>query len=117
MTYNNNMRKAAILNGTHRFSLKIWQAGSLAWTLAVISTLLAILALGIAVYLAVASGNYRSILTHQTLTPFITAGFAFIGALVASRRPQNPIGWIFVAVGLLYALTALAAAMITYGSP
>lgn len=117
MTYNYNMRKAAILNGAHRFSLKMWQTGSLAWTLAVISILLAILALGLAAYGAVTSGNYSTILTHQTLTPFITAGFAFIGALVASRRPRNPTGWIFAAVGLLYALTSLTAAIVTHSSP
>ena len=117
MTYNSNMKRAAIVTGTHRFSLRTWQSGSLARTLAVISILLAILALGIAVFGAATSGNYRSILTHQTLTPFITAGFAIIGALVASRRPQNPIGWIFEAVGQLYALTSLAAAIVTHGSP
>ena len=61
-----------------------------------------------------ASGDYRSILSHQTLTPFLTTGFAVIGALVASRHPRNPIGWIFVAVGLLFALTAVSAAVFDF---
>lgn len=117
MTYNNNMRKAAIISGVHRVSLKMRQTRSPAWILAVISILLAILALGIAIYGAATSGNYRSILTHQTLTPFITTGFVIIGALVASRHPRNPTGWIFSAVGLLYALSALTAAIVTHNSP
>jgi hypothetical protein len=33
------------------------------------------------------------------LVPFLP--FPIVGALVASRRPTNPIGWISLAVGLL----------------
>jgi len=91
--------------------------GSLAWSLAVVSILIAIASLGIAVHQALISGDYSTILTHQTLTPFITIAFAVIGALVASRHPRNPIGWIFVAVSLLYALTAFSAALLINRSP
>jgi signal transduction histidine kinase len=87
-------------------------AGSPAWAFSVVSILVAIAALGIAVHRAVISGDYRTIVSHQILTPFITIGFAVVGALIASRHSRNPIGWIFVAVGLLYALTALAAALL-----
>jgi signal transduction histidine kinase len=111
------MRQATIASGERSFPLRKLKAGSLAWVFASVSILGAIVALGIAAHQALISGDYRTLITHQTLTPFITTGFAVIGALVASRRSRNPIGWIFVAVGLLYALTALAVALFTYGNP
>jgi hypothetical protein len=38
---------------------------------------------------------------------FLVSLFAFptVGAVVASRRPRNPIGWIFLAAGIPFALT------------
>jgi signal transduction histidine kinase len=35
-------------------------------------------------------------------------GFAVIGALLASRVPRNPIGWIFLGIGILSALPGIA---------
>jgi MFS family permease len=32
--------------------------------------------------------------------------FSFVGALIVSHRPENPIGWIFLAVGFFYGLLA-----------
>jgi len=103
MTYNSDMERASIGNESAKLSQMVLKSGNLAWASALISILICIFALGIAVFGAVTSGDFRSFLSHQTLTPFITAGFAIVGALVASRRPHNPIGWIFVGVGLLYA--------------
>ena len=37
------------------------------------------------------------------------SAIAVIGAMVAYRRPQNPIGWIFCAISLSFALTVLVA--------
>ena len=40
----------------------------------------------------------------------LLAGFvayATVGAIVVSRRPRNPVGWVFVAVGALAAVGAL----------
>jgi two-component system NarL family sensor kinase len=109
------MRQATITSGEQFFPLRKQKVGSLAWAITVVSIIIAIIALGIAVQRAVISGDYRTIVTHQTLTPFITIGFAVLGALVASRLPRNPIGWIFLTVGLFYAFTALAAAFLAYG--
>jgi signal transduction histidine kinase len=91
--------------------------GNLAWVLAWVVIAGAVAVLGIAVRQAVISGDYRLIVTHQTITHFVTIGFALVGALVASRRPRNPIGWIFVAVSVLYCLISLAAAAIMVSPP
>ena len=111
------MRQSTIASRDRSFPLRKQKTGSLAWVFAWLSILGAIVALGIAVQQSLVSGDYRMLITHQTIIPFITTGFAVIGALVASHRPRNPIGWIFVAVGILYALTALAAALFTYSHP
>jgi hypothetical protein len=44
--------------------------------------------------------------------------FALVGALVASRRPRNPLGWAFCGIGLFAAVNALVAAFGQWaGSP
>ncbi len=40
--------------------------------------------------------------------------FPTVGALVASRRPENPIGWIFCVVGLLFGVGAFADTYASY---
>jgi hypothetical protein len=42
----------------------------------------------------------EGIVTFATLT----VSFSVVGALVASHRPENPIGWIFLAAALFYGL-------------
>jgi signal transduction histidine kinase len=110
------MRQATIASGERSFHLRKQKAGSLARAIAVVSIIIALISVGLALRGALTSGDYRAIVSHQSLTPFITIGFAILGALVASRFPRNPIGWIFLTVGLLYALTAMTAAVFSYGS-
>jgi hypothetical protein len=47
----------------------------------------------------------RSIIDLLVSVPFLA--FPLVGALIASRRPHNPIGWICLAVGLLWMLLGL----------
>jgi hypothetical protein len=42
--------------------------------------------------------------------------FTAVGALIASRRPENAIGWMFCAVGTLQALNVFGTAYATYGA-
>jgi len=41
--------------------------------------------------------------------------YAMVGALVASRRPANPIGWLFLGQGVLFELTAFSLGYAKYG--
>jgi hypothetical protein len=66
--------------------------GRLAWGLAVAG--LVLLAAGIAL---------DPSLSQAWLLP-IAPSFALVGALIASRRPENPIGWLFLGFGVLAAV-------------
>jgi hypothetical protein len=48
-----------------------------------------------------------------SLLPFLA--FPVVGALVASRRPENPIGWICLAVGTFWMLSEVATVYGVYG--
>jgi hypothetical protein len=55
--------------------------------------------------------------TPPALTAFLrvlSLAFPTVGALVASRRPENPIGWIFCGTGLLYGVQAFASGYANY---
>jgi hypothetical protein len=47
--------------------------------------------------------------------PLVGVSGALVGGLVASRRPENPVGWFFLAGSLIGALQALTAAYAVYG--
>jgi hypothetical protein len=53
--------------------------------------------------------------------PFFMAtalGFPLVGALIASRRPENPIGWLLLAMALVFGVDLFAAAFVeTNGRP
>lgn len=84
--------------------------GWLAWSLALVAIIGVVGAIGMGIYYTSAGGDASSIVFHAGLMPFITAAYVIVGALVASRQPQNPIGWIFIAVGLFSSLNAFTVA-------
>lgn len=89
-------------------------ANRIAWSIAVFSVLLVIAGLVISVLALIASGQ-GVIFSHQFFTPLLTITYCVVGALVASRHPRNPIGWIFCTIGFLSALNMLSAGYALYG--
>jgi signal transduction histidine kinase len=69
-----------------------WLAGGL--------LLLTVAALAVSAWFGVASGD---LMNAFAFTPLLLA-FAVVGAIVASHRPANPIGWLFLAEGLGFAV-------------
>ena len=51
---------------------------------------------------------------YAILTGMLSLVYPTIGALIVTRLPQNPIGWIFCGVGLLYQLHHIALAYSNY---
>jgi signal transduction histidine kinase len=59
--------------------------------------------------------NYRLLYPiYAVLTGALSLVYPTIGALIVSRLPRNPIGWIFCGVGLLYQLHHFALAYSNY---
>lgn len=79
-----------------------WKAGYLAWSLAGLSIVIVLISFFAAIRYALLSENFQTFISHQALTPFLTIAFTLVGALIATRVPRNPIGWIFLVVGMLY---------------
>jgi hypothetical protein len=88
-----------------------WLAWS-AWGLTVLATVAAVV---------VASRNVDTLggpgraAMFAVLGTLWAVGYATVGAIVAWRRPSNPIGWIFCLNGLVIALTGLAEEYATRG--
>src|SRR5215212_7352906 len=61
------------------------------------------------------NSNYRLLYPiYAVLTGMLSLVYPTIGALIVSRLPRNPIGWIFCGVGLLYQLHHFALAYSNY---
>lgn len=88
-------------------------ARRLSWSIAVLSLLLVMTGLVISILALIVSGRGVTF-SHQFFTPLLTTTYCVVGALVASRHPRNPIGWIFCTIGFLSALNMLAAGYALY---
>ena len=87
----------------------------LAWLLAVAATSATFLSFAVGAYFVLTAGDDRMLILTNLPIPFITAVYAIVGALVASRHPRNPIGWIFLAVGWLNATGLVLGVYKAYG--
>jgi len=83
----------------------------LAWTLA--GACLG-LVLGSLVLLAGAHTDAGDVSQYYYEDAAVALAFALVGAVVAARRPANPIGWLFLAIGLSGALGVVSNEYATY---
>ncbi len=97
-----------------RPSLATWMA----WLLVGLALIMYVAS--IALYVLARSAQVPSSLNTEgtvgdllVFVPFLA--FPFVGALIASRRPRNPIGWICLADGLLWMLVDLIDRYGAYG--
>jgi hypothetical protein len=84
----------------------------LAWSLAALSVVMFLASVAFFVLTrAVQAEAHSSLLTRRSITDLLVSvpflAFPIVGALIASRRPHNLIGWICLAFGLLWMLLGL----------
>ncbi len=85
----------------------------LSWSIAVLAVLVVLSGLVISILALIVSGRGVTF-SHQFFTPLLSITYGVVGALVASRHPRNPIGWIFCAISFLSALNMLSAGYALY---
>jgi signal transduction histidine kinase len=72
-------------------------------------------ALGVpVVWLSVLNGSFSEDVAFIPLALITMAGWASVGALLASRNPSNPIGWLMIAFGLGFMIVGFADEWGTY---
>jgi MFS family permease len=86
-------------------------AGRLAWSLAGLTVGLD----AAAVVLMVAANEQVTFEFNGPIFAAAIVAFAILGALLASRRPHNAMGWIFLAAAVLFAVNILADHYAHYG--
>jgi hypothetical protein len=87
-------------------------AAWLAWSLCVFSLMLTALSLSLLTLTLLRPGvpiNY-----YWLETTVIAASYSAVGAVVAPRLPQSPIGWLFCAIGLSFAVVHFSAEYAIY---
>ncbi len=86
----------------------------LAWATAACSLVLCIGALALLAQASAASAAERVSLQRTAALPLSILAFAAAGAFIATRRPRNPIGWLFCGIGLTGELQAAALSYVQY---
>ena len=82
-------------------------AARLAWSVCLLSLALSVCALA----LAVLNGTD----VYSVSFPLGLTASALVGGLIASQRPENPIGWFFLGGAFCFAFVAFAGGYATYG--
>jgi hypothetical protein len=91
----------------------------LAWSLATLSMVVfvATIVLDALARSVQSTGNSTTVATiSETVSFLLFLTFPVVGALIASRRPENPVGWICLADGLLWGLLTVTESYSVYGA-
>jgi hypothetical protein len=89
----------------------------LAWVLCGLAAVVTLVVWTLRLLIAGASNEVPADLeagAGDVVWPLVVLGFAFVGALVASRHPENPIGWIFCGGAVAFSLSGLGEAYAVY---
>jgi hypothetical protein len=81
-------------------------ASWLAWSLAGLSVVMFVVSVALYVLVRAAQETPSTDTLSDLLLYMIFLAFPIVGALIASRRPRNPIGWICLAAGFFWMLNA-----------
>lgn len=95
------------------FTMSQQTARRLSWSITFFSSVVVLIGLILSILALTANGNHATF-SHQFFTPLLTITYCVVGALVASRHPRNPIGWMFCATGFLSALNMLSSGYALY---
>jgi hypothetical protein len=90
--------------GGGRVSWLVWSACVLSVALTALSVLLIVLLLS----------SDTPIYYYWLETSMVAVGYSTVGAIVASRLPESPIGWLFCAIGLSFAVVHFSAEYAIY---
>ena len=85
-------------------SLLAWSTCALSLTLTALSFLL----VGLLLY------SDTAIYYYWLETSMVTVGYSIVGAIVASRLPASPIGWLFCAIALCFGVVHFSAEYAAY---
>src|SRR5437764_544878 len=113
-----NVQETAVQTTTAKVAAKpararTWERRFLAWFSWLVWAIVFVL-LASAAYLGVLISPSQPIVS--LLNPLQFLAFATVGALIASLRPGNSIGWIFLAIGLMNSTWLLAGEYTLYAS-
>ncbi|MGH3147465.1 MAG: hypothetical protein ACRDTR_16840, partial [Rubrobacter sp.] len=88
-------------------------ASWLAWSMCALSLALTGFGIGLLVLLNLSHPEVE-IYDHWVDATVIAVTFSTVGALIASRRPEHPVGWLFCAIGLLAGVDHFSGEYATY---
>src|SRR5918994_2135765 len=87
------------------------KASWLAWSACALS--LALTALTVLLIVLLLHSDTR-IYYYWLETSMVAVGYSTVGAIVASRLPESPIGWLFCAIGLIFGVSHFSAEYAAY---